>query len=98
MLFDTVDVNYQDNVTIFCLVTSIQNDVAINWTTSADISPLPAPTRVPIGNEQYNSSLTLVNVGPEAIGDYTCTATSSSGTDFQTITVNVIGVCVCVCV
>ena len=93
----TVDADYQDNVTISCLVTSVQNAATVTWSTSANISSLPDAITKPIGNERHNSSLTLIDVGREEIGDYTCTANSSSGIDFDIITVNVIGMCSYVC-
>ena len=94
---EAVDVNYQDNITIFCLVTSVEN-VTVTWSTPAGIVPPPEVMTVFIGDDQYNSSLMLTNVGPQVIGTYTCTAMSSAGKGSDTITVTVIGLCVCVCV
>ena len=85
-----VNVAYQDNVTIFCTAMSLESNVIISWSTTASVS-LPDTTTVPLGNDQYKSSLTLTYVGLDATGVYTCTASGSSESDNENITVTVEG-------
>ena len=85
-----VSVDYLDNVTIFCIATSFRSDVDISWSTTANAA-LANTTTATLGDNQYNSSLTLTNVGTDAAGVYTCTAGNSVGSDSESIVVNVTG-------
>ena len=87
---DSVDAIYQDNVTLTCTV--FGSDVTVSWSTTANVS-LPEATIVSIGKNEYQSSLTLTNVSLQATGDYTCSAESQFGDDFETLNVTVRGMC-----
>ena len=80
---------YQDNVIIFCVVKSLTSDLMVTWLSSTNAS-FPNVT-VDVGDNLYNSSLTLTTIGLDAIGLYTCTAQSSSGNDSASIAVDVTG-------
>ena len=85
-----VSAGYPDTVTIFCVATSFRSDVDISWSTTATRA-LGNTTTVALDNNQYNSSLTLTNVGADAAGVYTCIAENSVGSDSESIVVVVKG-------
>ena len=81
---------YHDNVTISCIVMSLTTDFEVTWSSLTNIT-LPNATRVPLGDDMYESSLMFTSIGLDAIGVYTCTVQSSSGNNSADIAVNVTG-------
>ena len=86
---ENVTVDYQDNVTLFCMAFG-SGVVNITWSTTANIS-LPDPTTIDTDKHQYNSSVTLISVPLEAMGDYTCSVENAFGIDSAVTAVNVAG-------
>ena len=87
---ESIDAVYGDDVTLFCTVLALGDNVNVTWSTSASIS-LPNSTITSTGKNEYNSTLTLANVTPESIGNYTCIVQSDFGNDTESISLNVTG-------
>ena len=89
----SVNVSYNSTVTLTCEVQSLTTP-NVTWMSDTDVT-LPSTSLVS-NNDIHISNLTLEQVTPEYIGEYTCTAENEGGEMSDMINFTVYGKNMCV--